>query len=92
MFRTVIDSKNGKVWANHPLDQRMILVADVEEDADDYLKWSEMMGKIRNAPIKKIKTFVTALGTHLKNIEKNVDLDVNLPYYIKSDRGNPTDL
>jgi len=51
-----------------------------------------MMGKIRNAPIKKIKTFVTALGTHLKNIEKNVDLDVNLPYYIKSDRGNPTDL
>ena len=73
MFRTVIDSKNGKVWANHPLDQRMILVADVEEDADDYLKWSKMMGQIRNAPIKKVEAFVTSLEAHLKNIEKNVD-------------------
>jgi hypothetical protein len=92
MFRTVIDSKNGKVWANHPLDQRMILVADIEEDANDYLKWNEMMGQIRRAPIKKVEAFVTSLEAHLKNIEKNVDLNVNLPYDIKSDRGNPTDL
>ena len=88
MFRTVIDSKNGKVWANHPLDQRMILVADVEEDADDYLNWSEMMGQMRNAPVKKVEVFVMALEAHIKNIEKNVDVDVNLPYTINSDRGN----
>ena len=92
MFRAVIDSKNGKVWASHPLDQRMVLVADVEEDADDYLNWSKMMGKIRTAPVEKVQAFTVALEAHLKNIEKNVDLNVNLPYDIKSDRGNPTDL
>ena len=92
MFRAVIDSKNGKVWASHPLDQRMVLVADVEEDADDYLNWSKMMGRIRTAPDEKVQAFTVALEAHLKNIKKNVDLNVNLPYDIKSDRGNPTDL
>ena len=92
MFRTVIDSKNGKVWANHPLDQRMILVADIEENADDYLNWSQMMGKIRTAPIEKVQAFVESLEAHLKNIEKNVDKNADADYYIKSDRGNPTDL
>jgi len=92
MFRTVIDSKNGKVWANHPLDQRMILVADIEQNADEYLNWSKMMGKIRTAPIEKVQLFVKSLEAHLENIEKNVDKDIDADYTIKSDRGNPTDL
>ena len=42
MWRTVVDTKQGKVWANHPQDQHMMIVADVDEDADKYLKWNEI--------------------------------------------------
>ena len=106
MFRTVIDSKNGKVWANHPLDQRMILVADIEENADDYLNWSQMMGKIRTAPIENGDVYwgwvkmITAINNAaesgnelaLKKVEKMFDFEAKPAYTIKSDRGNPTDL
>jgi len=89
MFRTVVDTKRGRVWANHPLDQRMILVADIEEDADDYLRWSEIMGQIRKAPVEKVEAFAMALEANIKKIEKNVDINVNTGYAIDSDRGNP---
>ena len=85
MWRTVVDTKQGKVWANHPQDQHMMIVADVEEDADKYLKWNEMIAQIRTAPPEKVEL----AG---KIFEKMFDKKFKASDTIKSDRGNPTDL
>ena len=97
MFKAIVNSKQGKVWANHPLDQRMIEVADVEENADQYLMWAETLGQIRNAPPERVAKFANLLNKHItflskKKIENNVDENVNLGNNINSDRGNPEGL
>ena len=52
MWRTVVDTKQGKVWANLPTDSKMMLVADVEDNAADYLMWNKIIGSIREADAK----------------------------------------
>ena len=85
MFRTVIDSKRGKIWVNHPLDQRMIEVADVDENGDVYWGWVKMITAINNAA-------ESGNELALKKVEKMFDFEAKPAYTIKSDRGNPTDL
>lgn len=89
MWRSVIDTKQGKVWANHPKDQRMMVVADVEEDANKYWMWNKLVRAIREADEINIEVFGKLIE---KNFKKTVDSNVNLGHTIKSDRGNPTDL
>jgi transketolase len=89
MWRTVVDTKQGKVWANHPQDQHMMIVADVEEDADKYLKWNEMIAQIRTAPPEKVEFFYNVM---VKKFEEMFDKKFKASDTIKSDRGNPTDL
>ena len=49
MWTSVVDTKQGKVWANLPTDSKMMLVADVEDNAADYLMWNKMIGSIRDS-------------------------------------------
>ena len=46
-MKILVDTKKGKVWANTPVDERMVEVADIEKDSNDYLAWNEMVGQIR---------------------------------------------
>ena len=78
MWTSVVDTKQGKVWANLPSDPKMMLVADVEEDADKYWMWNKIIRAIREADGKKF--------------EKTIDENVKSSYTINSDRGNPSDL
>jgi|TARA_R110000824_G_scaffold283650_1_gene472005 hypothetical protein len=89
MWRTIVDTKQGKVWANHPQDHTMMEVADVEQDAEKYLKWNQMISAVRKASPEKVVFFY---GVMAKNFEKMFDSSVKPAYTIKSDRGNPTDL
>jgi hypothetical protein len=78
MWTSVVDTKQGKVWANLPSDPKMMLVADVEEDADKYWMWNKIIRAIREADGKKF--------------EKTIDENIKPSYTINSDRGNPSDL
>lgn len=78
MWTSVVDTKQGKVWANLPSDPKMMLVADVEEDADKYWMWNKIIRAIREADGKKFK--------------KTIDENIKPSYTINSDRGNPSDL
>ncbi len=78
MWTSVVDTKQGKVWANLPSDPKMMLVADVEEDADKYWMWNKIIRAIREADGKKL--------------EKTIDENIKPSYTINSDRGNPSDL
>ena len=89
MWRTVVDTKQGKVWANHPQDQHMMIVADIEEDADKYLKWNAMIAQIRNASPDKVEFFYNVM---VKKFEEMFDKKFKPSDTIKSDRGNPSDL
>jgi hypothetical protein len=89
MWRTVVDTKQGRVWANHPKDQRMIVVADVEEDAEQYFEWNKMISSIRDANPEKVRFIYNVM---VKNFEKMLDKNVKPTYYINSNRGNPDDL
>jgi len=89
MWRAVVDTKRGKIWANIPTNPEMELVADVEEDAEKYLLWSRTIGQIRSADPDKIAVFGEAME---ENFKKMFDSEVKPAYTIKSDRGNPTDL
>ena len=86
MWRTIIDSKQGKIWANCPQDQEMKLVAEADENADVYWGWVKMITTI-NDQIEKGNG-----KTILKKVEKLFDSNIKPSYTIKSDRGNPTDL
>ena len=55
MWTSVVDTKQGKVWANLPSDPKMMLVADVEEDADKYWMWNKIIRAIREADGKKFE-------------------------------------
>tara|TARA_R100000808_G_C2153235_1_gene163289 strand:- start:779 stop:997 length:219 start_codon:yes stop_codon:yes gene_type:complete len=66
MFRAVVDTKQGKVWANHPFDQAMVEVADVNENAENYLVWTETLGQIRQAQPERVEKFYNLL---VKKIE-----------------------
>ena len=46
-MRILVDTKKGKVWANTPVNEKMVEVADIEKDSSDYLAWNEMVGQIR---------------------------------------------
>ena len=89
MWRTVVDTKQGKVWANLPTDPKMMLVADVEESAADYLMWNKLIGSIREADPSKVEVFGKLIE---KKFEKTIDENIKSSYTINSDRGNPTDL
>ena len=69
MWRSVIDTKQGKVWANHPKDQRMMVVADVEEDANKYWMWNKLVRAIREADEINIEVFGKLIE---KNFKKTV--------------------
>ena len=89
MWRTVVDTKQGKVWANLPIDSKMMLVADVEDNAADYLMWNKIIGSIREADANKIEVFGKLIE---KKFEETIDENIKPSYTINSDRGNPSDL
>jgi hypothetical protein len=86
MWRTIVDTKQGKVWANHPQSQEMKLVADADENGDVYWGWVKMITTINKAIENGHGEAV------LKKVEKMFDSTIKPAYTIKSDRGNPTDL
>ena len=89
MWRTVVDTKQGKVWANLPTDPKMMLVANIEHNADEYLMWNKLIGSIREADPNNVEVFA-------KLIEKKFQIPLKplslLGKTINSDRGNPSDL
>ena len=89
MWTSVIDTKQGKVWANLPSDPNLMLVADVEEDADKYWEWNKIIRAIREADESKIEVFGKLIE---KKFEKTIDENIKPSYTINSDRGNPSDL
>ena len=89
MWTSVIDTKQGKVWANLPSDPNLMLVADVEEDADKYWEWNKIIRAIREADANKIEVFGKLIE---KKFEETIDENIKPSYTINSDRGNPSDL
>jgi hypothetical protein len=89
MWTSVIDTKQGKVWANLPSDPNLMLVADVEEDADKYWEWNKIIRAIREADESKIEVFGKLIE---KKFEETIDENIKPSYTINSDRGNPSDL
>ena len=89
MWRTVVDTKQGKVWANLPTDPKMMLVANIEHNADEYLMWNKLIGSIREADANNVEVFAKLIE---KKFQKTVDENVKPSYTINSDRGNPSDL
>ena len=89
MWTSVVDTKQGKVWANLPSDPKMMLVADVEVNADEYLMWNELIGSIREADERNIGIFGKLIE---KKFEKTIDENIKSSYTINSERGNPSDL
>ena len=57
MWTSVVDTKQGKVWANLPSDPKMMLVADVEEDADKYWEWNKIIRAIREMPEEQMEVY-----------------------------------
>lgn len=57
-FTSVVDSKSGRVWINHPASNKMELVANAKEDADLYGKWAFVIAKIRNSSPQKLASIM----------------------------------
>ena len=89
-MKILVDTKKGKVWANTPVNEKMVEVADIEKDSDDYLAWNEMVGQIRaNEDEDVLAIFEKIVAEKFK---KDVDSNGSSGYSINSDRGNPSDL
>jgi len=95
----VVDTKQGKVWANLPTDPKMMLVADVEEDADKYWEWNKIIHGIRETDESEMKVFAKLIENESlkflvdqKKFKKTIDENIKPSYTINSDRGNPSDL
>ncbi len=99
MWRTVVDTKQGKVWANLPTDPKMMLVANIEHNADEYLMWNKLIGSIREMPEEQMEVYSKGIEkvelkflADLKKFQKTIDENIKPSYTINSDRGNPSDL
>ena len=99
MWTSVVDTKQGKVWANLPSDPKMMLVADVEEDADKYWEWNKIIRGIRELDESKMEVYGKLIEKEsakfladLKKFKKTIDENIKPSYTINSDRGNPSDL
>lgn len=68
-FFSVVDSKNGKVWINDPRSDKVELVADIKLDINHYLKWVDIIGKIRDSSPKQIANMVKIIESILKNLK-----------------------
>ena len=90
MWRTIVDTKQGKVWANIPPTNEMMVVADADINPEDYFQLNKIIKEIRDEhDEQRLKIFEKLME---KNFEKTVDPDINLGHNINSDRGNPSDL
>ena len=86
-MKILVDTKKGKVWANTPVSEKMVEVADIEKDNYNYLAWNEMLGEIRaNDDSDVLSIFEKILEEKLK---KGVDSNGSSGYPLNSDRGNP---
>lgn len=51
VFKSVIDSKNGRIWINDPLKgEKLILVAEITKDRELYMEMLSYITKIRDNP------------------------------------------
>ena len=71
MFKTIVDSKRGKVWVSDPIDGCLVEVADIEKDADTYLAWAETIGKFRNSTAPVVGKFAKLFQKKVKNLFDN---------------------
>ena len=91
MWRTIVNSRLGKVWTSAPNQTGMYLVADVEDDQEHYHDTIINITYLRNLEGDE-ESINIAYNEYKKNFKKTVDPDVNLGHNINSDRGNPSDL
>lgn len=51
VFKSVIDSKNGRIWINNPSKgEKLILVADITKDRELYMEMLSYITKLRDSP------------------------------------------
>ena len=91
MWRTIVNSRLGKVWTSAPNQTGMYLVADLEDDQEHYYDTIINITHLRNLEGDE-ESINIAYNEYKKNFEKTVDPDVNLGHNLNSDRGNPSDL
>ena len=89
-MKILVDTKKGKVWANTPENEKMVEMADIEKDSNDYLAWNEMVGQIRAHEDEDVLVIFEKIVA--EKFKKGVDLNGSSGYSINSDRGNPSDL
>ena len=69
-FISVVDSKNRKVWINHPLTNEMKLVANAGDNELHYERWEEVIQGIREASPERLNIMmgiVQTLAYEIKN-------------------------